>query len=143
MYNSEFQNYLSKKTNIELSVIKRLFEKETDVFKIALILTEKYDVDEKFLGKIWGDYLGFAYVNPNSSIVNKEYARMLGEDFIKENSVLPLYKFGKAITVVTSDPQNPYIQDKIEKKLSEIVSFVFCFPFDIEIYLGFNNINQE
>lgn len=140
MYESDFQEYLSEKTGVDFITISDLFEQESDVFKIALILIEKYDVDDKVLGKIWGDYLGFAYVNPCNSIVKPEYIKLTGVDFIKKYNALPLYKFGRAITVSTSDPKNPFIQDKLEKKLGELVSFVFCFPFDIEIYLQLNNI---
>lgn len=140
MYNSDFPLYLSDKTGIDLIQMEELFEKKKDPFDIALTLIEKYGVDEKDLGKIWGDYLGFAYVDPNSSIVNQEFIQKLGINFIKENKVIPLYKFGKAVTVSTPNPQNPFIQDKLEKRLDEIVSFVFCFPFDIEIYLQLNNL---
>jgi hypothetical protein len=140
MNEDKFKDYLIEKLDVEPNVLEELFAKEVDVFKIAFELIEKHGIDEKKLGKIWGDYLGFAYVDPNSSIVNKDFVNMLGAAFVRENNALPLYKFGKAVTVCTSNPQNPFIQNKMEKKLNEIVSFVFCFPFDIEIYLQFNNI---
>lgn len=113
MYDENFYKYLSVKTEIDLLEITELFEKEADVFKVALTLIEKYNIDEKQLGRAWGDYLGFAYVDPNASIVKPEYISKIGIDFIKKNNVLPLYKFGKAVTVSTSDPANPYIQDKL------------------------------
>lgn len=139
MYSSDFQAYLSDKTGIDFIIIDELFEKEVDPFKVAYILVEKYAVDEEKLGKIWGDYLGFAYVDPNKCIVNKEYLEKIGVDFVTKYKAMPLYKFGKAVTVSTPNPQNPYIQDRMEKELKEIVSFVFCFPFDIDIYLQLNN----
>ena len=138
MYDNDFQEYLSEKLNIDYLLINELFEKSgTDVFNVAFELIENYSVDEATLGKIWASYLGFAYVDPNSSIVNQEYIQKIGVDFIQEHNVLPLYKFGKAVTVTTSNPTNPFIQDKLEKNLGELVSFVFCFPFDIEIYVKF------
>lgn len=139
MYDSDFQNYLSEETGIDLITIDDLFEKEVDAFDVAFELIENYGIDAKKLGKIWGDYLGFAYVDPNASIVHKEYIQRLGLGYIRKYNVLPLYKFGKAVTVATSDPNNPFIQDKLEKKLDELVSFVFCFPFDIEIYIQFKD----
>jgi type IV pilus assembly protein PilB len=143
MYNSDFKIYLSDQTELDFELISELFEKNENVFDVAFKLIEDYGIDTKFLGKIWGDYIGFAYVDPNSTIINQEYLQKVGIDFIKENNAIPMYKFGKAITVSTSNPQNPYIQDMLEKKLGEIVSFVFCFPFDIEIYLKLNNLKQE
>ena len=140
MYNSDFKDYLAEKIDIDFIILDELFEKKTDFFDIAYILIENHEIDSKNLGKIWGDYLGFAYVDPNTTIVNQEFINKMGVDFISSNKVLPLYKFGKAVTVCTSDPKNPFIQDKVEKKLGELVSFVFCFPFDIELYLQLNNI---
>lgn len=138
MYNSDFPEYLSDKTGIDLLLIDDLYEKKTDIFDIATILINKYGVDRQKLGKIWGDYIGFAYVDPNSTMVKEEYINKLGIDFIMKNNVLPLYKFGRAVTVSTPKPDNPFLQDKLEKMLDEIVSLVFCFPFDIENYIKLN-----
>jgi len=143
MYDSDFQSYLSKKTNIDLAIIKDLFDKhKTDVFDIAMDLLEHHGINDAELGKIWGSYLGFAYVDPNSSIINQEYIDKVGVDFILDNKVMPLYKFGKAVTVTTPNPKNPYIQDKLEKKLGELVSLVFCFPFDIDICVQRNRLKK-
>ena len=143
MCDLDFQIYLSEKTNIDINRITELFEKNpNNVFKVALTLIDYYGIEEGELGKIWGGYLGFAYVDPSKSIVNKEYIEKLGVDFILENKILPLYKLGKAVTVTTSNPTNPFIQDKIEKKLNELVSLVFCFPFDIELYVKMNNLKK-
>lgn len=146
MYDFDFQIYLSEKTGVEFAIIKNLFEEnKVNVFEVALKLIEDYQIEENELGKIWGSYLGYAYVDPSSSIVNQEYINKVGDEFILKNNALPLYKFGKAVTVTTSYPTNPFIQDKMEKKLNELVSFVFCFPFDIEIYVQRNKLkkNQE
>lgn len=143
MYNSDFSIYLSEKTDIDLATIEELFEKEVDPFRVAFLLVEKYGADEGKLGKIWGDYLGYAYVDPNKCIVNQEYIQKIGVEFVTKYKALPLYKFGKAVTVSTPNPQNPYIQDRMEKELKEIVSFVFCFPFDIDIYLQLNNLIKK
>lgn len=140
MYNSDFAEYLSDKTGIDFIILDELYEKKTNVFDIATTLINLYGVDRNKLGKIWGDYIGFAYVDPNSTIVKEEYIQKLGVDFIMKNKVLPMYKFGKAVTVSTYDPLNPFLQDKLEKKLDEIVSLVFCFPFDIENYIKLNNL---
>ncbi len=136
MQDLEFQKYLSKKTDIELAIIKDLFENAREgEFDVALKLIEVYGIDKATLGKLWGSYIGFAYVDPNMSIVNPELIKKVGADFILKNRALPLYKFGRAVTVSTCNPTNPFIQDKLEKKLEDLVSFVFCFPFDIKTYL--------
>lgn len=141
MYDLEFQTYLSDKINIDSSIIRSLFEGvNNDEFKVAWYLINDYKINKDELGRILGDYMGFAYVDPSSCIINAEYIKKIGTDFILENRALPMYKFGRAVTVSTSNPQSPFLQDKLEKKLEEIVSLVFCFPFDIENYLKSNSI---
>lgn len=140
MYNSDFREYLSDKTDIDFITIDELFERMPNVFDIASTLINIYGIEKEKLGKIWGDYLGFAYVDPNTTIVTRELIDKLGIDFIRKNKIMPLYKFGRAVTVCTPDPTNPYMQDKLEKMLDEIVSLVFCFPLDIDNYLKANNL---
>jgi len=137
---SKFITYLSNHTELDYKVIDELFVKNEDSFHVAQVLIDRHGIDSHFLGKIWGDYLGYAYVDPNSTIVNQDYINLLGLDFIKANHAIPLYKFGKAVTVSTAHPTSPFLQDKLEKKLKEIVSLVFCFPFDIDVYLRLNNL---
>lgn len=139
MHNQNLETYLCQKINLDTEIIKSLFAKNKEnEFEIALILNSEYGIAKAELGKIWGSYFGLAYVDPNTSIINDEYIKKTGVDFIIKNKALPLYKFGKAVTVTTSDPTNPYLQDKLERRLEEIVSLVFCFPFDIENYLLIN-----
>lgn len=142
MYNSDFKDYLARKTGVNISIIDELFKKHFNIFDVALALIEQYKVDKEKLGRIWGDYLGFAYVDPNKSIVNQDYIKKVGISFIEMNKVLPLYKLGKAVTFCTSNPTNPSIITHTQNKLGEIVSLVFCFPFDIKNYIQANNLKQ-
>ena len=140
MYKSDFSQYLAEKTGISPAILSQLIEKNFNIFDVAQILIEKYDIDKEKLGRAWGDYLGYAYVNPNKSIVNQEYIDKIGISFIQMNKILPLYKLGKAVTLCTSNPTNPSIAGHTQKKLEELVSLVFCFPFDIKEYLEKNKL---
>lgn len=142
MYDSDFQAYLAQKTGINIIILNELFRKHFNVFEVALILIEKLGVDKEKLGRIWGDYLGFAYVDPNKSLVDQSYIEKVGVSFIEINKVLPLYKMGKAVTFCTSNPTNPSIEEHLQRKVGELVSLVFCFPFDIKAYLKSNNIQS-
>lgn len=136
MTNEEFPITVSEKTGIDINIVSDLFDKyQEDTHKVAQILIEKHGADKNVLGKLWGSQIGFAYVDPNSSIVNHKFIDKIGIKFILEHKAIPLYKFGKAVTVSTSNPKNPYIQDRMEKAFDEIVSLVFCFSFDIEKFL--------
>lgn len=143
MYGPDFKDYLSKKTGVNIIILNELFKNNFNVFDIALILIEKYGINKETLGRIWGDYLGFAYVDPNKSIVDQEYIKKIGISFIEINKVLPLYKLGKAVTFCTSNPTNSSITEHTQKKLGELVSLVFCFPFDIKTYLQANKLKQN
>lgn len=143
MYNSNFKTYLANKTGLNIIIINELFRKYFNLFDVALILIQKHGIDKEQLGRIWGDYLGFAYVDPNKSIVDQEYIKKVGINFIEMNKVLPLYKLGKAVTFCTSNPTNPSIVEHTERKIGEPVSLVFCFPFDIKTYLQSNKIKSS
>jgi len=140
MSNSDLKDYLARNIDVDIKILDELFAgKIINLFDIALILIEKHGVDKEKLGRAWGDYLGFAYVDPNKSIVNKEYIEKIGISFIEMNKVLPLYKLGKAVTFCASNPTNSSVMEHTQRKLGELVSIVFCFPFDIKMYLKNNN----
>lgn len=143
MYKSDFSEYLSKHIGISPAILSYLIEKNPNIFKVAQLLIEEYGVDKEKLGRAWGNYIGYAYVDPNKSIVNQEYIEKIGISFIQMNKILPLYKLGKAVTFCTSHPDNPAIEAHTQKKLGELVSLVFCFPFDIKEYLEKNQLNKK
>lgn len=141
MYDPKFKDYLARNTGIHITILNELFNRVPfNVFNVALELIEKYHVDKEQLGRLWGDYLGYAYVDPNKSIVNQEYIKKIGISFIEMNKILPLYKLGKAVTLCTSHPENKSIIDHTQRRLGELVSLVFCFPFDIKTYLQANKL---
>src|SRR5574344_1887204 len=82
----DFKNYIASKTELDSEVIDELFKNYDDEFQIARILEDRYGFKKDFLGKIWGDYLGFAYVEPRNSIVNKSYLKEVGKGFLRANS---------------------------------------------------------
>lgn len=136
MYDASFKDYLARNTGVDPKILNELFNRvPLKIFDVASELIEKYGVDKEMLGRLWGDYLGFAYVDPNKSIVNQEYIQKIGINFIEINKILPLYKLGKAVTLCTSHPDNQSIVEHTQRKLGELVSLVFCFPFDIKNYL--------
>lgn len=141
MYDTKFKEYLARNTGINIIILNELFNRVPfNVFNVASELIEKYHVDKEQLGRLWGDYLGYAYVDPNKSIVNQEYIKKIGISFIEMNKILPLYKLGKAVTLCTSHPENKSIIDHTQRRLGELVSLVFCFPFDIKAYLQANKL---
>lgn len=141
MYDYKFKDYLARNINVDARILDELFRRVPfKVFDVASELIENYGVDKETLGRVWGDYLGYAYVDPNKSIVNHDYIQKIGLNFIEINKILPLYKLGKAVTMCTSHPENESIVGHTQRKLGELVSLVFCFPFDIKTYLQTNKL---
>lgn len=138
MYDADFKGYLAKNTGINIAILNELFAKHFNIFDVALELIEQHGIEKEKLGRIWGDYLECAYVDPNKSIVDQEYIKKVGITFIEMNKVLPLYKLGNAVTFCTSNPLNQSVVAHLQNKIGELVSLVFCFPFDIKVYLQNN-----
>lgn len=136
MYDASFKDYLARNTGVNPKILDELFNRvPLKIFDVATELIENHGVDKEMLGRLWGDYLGYAYVDPNKSIVNQEYIQKIGINFIEINKILPLYKLGKAVTLCTSHPDNQSVVEHTQRKLGELVSLVFCFPSDIKAYL--------
>lgn len=139
----KFVKYLAEQTGIPEVKIQDLVNQGFDDFQIAAILIGKHHVKKEDLGRSWGAYIGYTYVDPLDSMTNIEYIKKAGLDFILARKSLPLYKLGKAVTVAMTDPQNPFLQGKVEDKLGEVISAVFCFPFDIENYILTHSIAKK
>lgn len=131
----ELIQHLSKRTGIQEKELLDILDKGIKDFYLAAVIIDKYSIRKDVLGKYWGEYLGFTYVDPLDSITNMEYIKKAGLEFIIRYNILPLYKLGKAVTVAMSEPENPFLQNKVEDQLGELISPVFCFPFDIEHYI--------
>lgn len=130
----EFLNYLQKKLDLEPFLLRDLM-KEHSIFEVVDILVSNYNIDKEKIGQIFGGYLGYAYVDINNVIFDPQYMKSIPKEYLKMQVVLPLYKFGPAITVATARPTNPYLQNNIEKQLHSVISLVFSFPRDIINYI--------
>lgn len=130
----EFLNYLQKKLDLEPFLLRDLM-KEHSIFEVVDILVSNYNIDKEKIGQIFGGYIGYAYVDINNVIFDPQYMKSIPKEYLKMQVVLPLYKFGPAITVATARPTNPYLQNNIEKQLHSVISLVFSFPRDIINYI--------
>lgn len=84
------------------------------------------------LCKLWADSLGFAYVDPEKSLIQYAAVQKLPEKFAKKFNVIPLYQFGDAITLATADPGNRAMLSQVEGAAKVPASPVFSLPDDIE-----------
>ena len=138
----EFANYLSKKLGLDPAILKKMLKRQT-IFEVVEILISKHHIEKEKIGRIFSEYIGYTYVDVNDVIFDPQYMKLISKEYLKSKSVLPLFKFGTAITVATSNPTNPYLQNNIEKQLNSIISLVFSFPSDIIEYIDKKYSNNK
>lgn len=103
-----------------------------DDFAILLHLVKGAAARKDFLGKLWADSIGLAYVDLAKSIFQGQIVQKMPEQFAKRNRVIPLYQLGESITVAADNPVNRAMLQETEKIINNPVSAVFAFPDDIE-----------
>ena len=104
---------------------------DRDHFQILTHLARGNIADLDFLGKLWGDSIGVAYVNLEKTLFQKQVVQMLPEEFARKNRVIPLYKIHDVVTVASADPLSINLLDDVRYMLECPVSAVFSFPDEI------------
>ncbi len=125
----------------QLAAIARLTPAETEARarrcngdQYALVRTLAHDAPhlKEALGKLWGDQLGVAYVNLQTSIVHPDTLQKIPRDFALRYGVLPLYEFDDVVTIATATPGDPDLEHRIQNTLHLFISQVFSFPEEIQ-----------
>jgi len=83
------------------------------------------------LGKLWGDSIGFTYVNPEMTAIQPEAIRQIPREFAETNQIVPLYSFGGPLSIAAANPQNKALETLVTNKFNIIPSFVFSLPEEI------------
>jgi type IV pilus assembly protein PilB len=84
------------------------------------------------LGRMYGDYLGVAYIDCGRTLIHNDLISRLPEQFARKRHLLPLYEFGGAITVASASPKDPHLLVEAENFLGTFLSPVFAFPDQID-----------
>jgi type IV pilus assembly protein PilB len=84
------------------------------------------------LGRLYGDYLGVAYVDCGRTLIHNDLTARLPEQFARKRHLLPLYEFGGAITVASATPKDRHLLAEAENFLGTFLSPVFAFPDQID-----------
>ncbi|BET67039.1 hypothetical protein ASA1KI_19570 [Opitutales bacterium ASA1] len=93
-------------------------------------------IEEKLLPKdtackLWGDSIGFAYVEPVTTIVNRSAMELIPQEIAIKAQALPLYLFDTLLTVAMSDPTDSDLIQKLSQISQHPVSAVFSLPSEI------------
>ena len=148
MNNTVFLDLLVQKSILSPVDAERLSEKYNgNAFSILQHLLEGGVVKKDIIGKLWGDSLGFSYVNLDKSLFQTHIVNQLPEDFARKNKIIPLYEIHNVVTVAIFDPLNTQILEQTRYLMKKEISPVFSFEdeiFDsIDIqYQSTNSLNE-
>jgi type IV pilus assembly protein PilB len=129
----------------ELLLEKDLLTKE-DVFKLSKIYKgDSFAIFKRLcqgfrggaankfeLGIIWGDSIGFSFVELGKTLFQSEVVHQLPEKFARKNKIIPIYQFGDIVTLATANPRDASVLANAESIINKKVSPVFALPEEIE-----------
>jgi len=107
-------------------------ENKGDTFLILAHLIKNGAVQQAELGKLWGDFIGFPYVDLSKTLFQHQIAEILPDRFARKYTIILMYQFGDAITAAMKDPGNALVVEEVEKIAKSQISPVFAFPEEIE-----------
>ncbi|MHC1743554.1 MAG: GspE/PulE family protein [Syntrophobacteraceae bacterium] len=131
--NSRFIDLITKGGLITPENARRLLKRyHDDAFAVLMQLVRLHPHRKTELGRLWGDSIGAAYVDPNKSLFQRTVVQLLSEDYARRNHFILLYQFGEAVTAATVDPGNRHVLEEAARMIGRPISPVFSFPDDIE-----------
>ena len=137
LVNDRFLNSIEKKGIIAPDERESLVTRfKNNGFAILLHLAERMPKQKSLFGRLWGDSIGIAYVDPFKTAIQYETLALLAEDFLEIHPVLPLYELSGALTVVTYNPTDAAMLKEIENLTGKFISPMFAFPDQIAACLA-------
>jgi type IV pilus assembly protein PilB len=107
-------------------------EYKEDTFPILAHLIKKGVVQHAELGKLWGDFIGFPYVDLSKTLFQYQIVEILPDRFARKHKIILMYQFGDAITAAMKDPGNALVVEEVARITKSQISPVFAFPEEIE-----------
>ncbi|MDY0163324.1 GspE/PulE family protein [Desulfobotulus sp.] len=114
-----------------------------DDFEILRFLHKGGVASKGMLGKMWGDAIGYAYVDLVKSIFQPDAIALLRREFATQKRMIPLYRLGSALTVATANPLDLAALEDAARVAGMPISPVFTFPEDIEDALQIQYQSRE
>ncbi|MFH1139745.1 MAG: GspE/PulE family protein [Pseudomonadota bacterium] len=99
-----------------------------DAFAVFLYLAEGGAAPAGELEKLWGDSLGYAYVDLDKTLFQQDVVQKLPLQVAQKHKMIPLYQLGPAVTLAMVDPADAQAAKEAEKHLGAAASPVFSMP---------------
>ena len=106
-------------------------------------LVEKRPELRHEIGKLWGDSMGVAYVDPAKTLIQYPLLKKLPITFAKEHNILPFYEIDGVVTVATDHPEDNTILRQLETFMDMMASPVFAFPDQIQAAIEIGYLSQQ
>jgi type II secretory ATPase GspE/PulE/Tfp pilus assembly ATPase PilB-like protein len=94
-------------------------------------IIEKNILSKDVACKIWGDTIGIAYVEPVTTIINRDAMELIPQEIALKARILPLYLFDTLLTVAMPDPTDRELLQRLSQISQHPVSGVFSLPSEI------------
>ncbi len=109
-----------------------LEEHESGSVELLEAIVEKRVLPRETACKIWGDSIGVAYVEPITTIINRDAMELIPVEIATKAHALPLYLFDTLLTVAMADPADKEMVQKLSQIAKHPVSAVFSLPSEID-----------
>ncbi len=97
---------------------------------LLYLITERPELKNR-LGKAWGDSIGFAYLDLETTVIQPEAVRQISREFAETHLVIPLYSFGGNLSVAAANPGDRNLETRVFEAFNLMPSFTFALPDDI------------
>lgn len=142
--NPDFWKQLIASGRIERREVESVFrEVAGDPFEGLSMLVKERPSDKDWLCRIWGDALGVAAVDLDTSLFAPDLVERLPKELALQACAIPLYEFGGTVTVACADPADRESIAPIAQKLHQNVSPVFAWPDDIRASIEIHYQNES
>ncbi len=144
MVNDRFLNSIEKEGIVTSDERESLVIRfKNNGFAILLHLAERLPKQKSLLGRLWGDSIGVAYVDPFQTAIQYETLALISETFLEIHPVMPLYELFGVLTVATYNPTDTALLREIENFTDNFVSPMFAFPDQIAACLAIGRATAD
>jgi type IV pilus assembly protein PilB len=93
--------------------------------------------------QIWANTIGFAYVDPLSSLISEETLGTIPAEIASKTRTIPLYTLNGVITVAMAEPNNPDLVRRLSHIVQTPISPVFSLPCEIADAIAIHYCNEK
>jgi len=129
--NAFFQS-LEQEVGIDHDALRSLHMKHGSAdLEFLQLIVETRIVEKDRACRLWGDAIGFAYVDPLASLVTPEAIGQIPKAITRKGMALPLYLINDVLTVAMANPADEALVRRLENISLHQVSPVFALPVEI------------